>query len=482
MGIRRSNDPLTWGDLDGIILNETAPASNVAGVAANVAILVGRSQRGPSELTQLTSITMVHEMFGKDKTKGLNKVLKNKKFGSLKFIRAVAADAVKASKIFKATAVDIIKFEAKYTGVYGNNIKVVIEAGTVQGKKYTISDTNPDAVLKPEVYDNVLVAGIASANPFAKSMLVKVTVVATSAEPDNVAATSLAAGAEGTVGNTEYETAIAKAMVAGSGNLLFSDLYNSTINGYIKTHAAASNDKMVTVEGDPDDEWDDVVTKAANLRDTDGRVVLCFNPVITNIDDEEVEQPAAWWIASAFSQCAPHIDLAFHENSQYFAGAVRLKYALGDTEYTALNKAGVCALEFDPDIGHKVKSAVTTQILNTEKQTILRRRMTDFYQDSLAKFLKNYSNGVNSAEKRKLCKAGIVRFDDMLIDAKVLPGDSELSGGAKARLIDTDSLNTNDSIGEGFFKILIRRRIFSSMRYIVLSTEIGTGVVVVKEA
>lgn len=174
--------------------------------------------------------------------------------------------------------------------------------------------------------------------------------------------------------------------------------------------------------------------------------------------------------------------MAFGENSQFFAGVIRLVHALSPTEYKLLNKAGICSLEYDPDIGHKVKSAVVTQILNTEKQTILRRRMTDYLQDSLARFLKNYSNGVNSAAKRKMCKAGIVRFDDMLIQNGVLPGDSEMTDGAKARLIDTESQNTNESIGQGFFKIVYRRRIFSSMRYIVLSTEIGTGVVVVQEA
>lgn len=486
MGVIRSNDPLTWGDVDGIILNETAPASNVAGVAANVAILVGQSQRGPAELKLLTGLDMVHAVFGKDKTKGLNKVLKNKAFGALKFIRVVAANAAVASVVFdSAGAVDTIKFEALGAGLYGNNLKVTIENGTVDGKKYTITDLNPGTTLLPEVYDNVKILDASLVNPFAKSKLIKATVMATAAEPANSAITALAGGSDGVVADTDYEAAIAKAEVAGAGNLLFLDEYNATRRTYLKTHAALASDKMVCSEESLAGDYDDVLASVVNSRDTDGRIIYAFNPAITIVDGDEVEQPAAWWIASAFTQCPAHIDLAYGENAKYMAGIVRLKYNLSPTQYKALNKAGVCSLEFDPDLGHKVKSAVTTQILNTEKKTILRRRMTDFLQDSLAKYMKSYANGINSAAKRRDCKAGIMRFDDMLSaegPGQMLPNKKDMMGSGEPRLIDVDSQNTNDSIGEGYFKVVYKRRIFSSMRYIVLTTEIGTGVVVVTEA
>lgn len=489
MGIIRSNDPLTWGDVDGIILNETAPASNVAGVAANVALLVGQSQRGPSELKDITSLTMAQETYGKDKTKGLNKVLKNKTFGALKFIRVVAGNAAKATRTFNDGAVEdpvsIIKFDAKDAGSYGNNLKVKIEAGSIQGKKYTITDSNPETVLNPEVYDNILIAAAYAENPFAKSKLATVTILSQASEPANAAEVSMAGGSDGVVADTDYENAIAKALVAGAGNVIFLDEYNATRNQYLKIHVAEARDKMVIVTGKSDDDSSDAIADVQNFRDTDGRIIYAFNDVITTVDGQEVIQPAAWWIAAAFTQCPAHVDLAFGENSQFFAGVIRLVHSLSPTEYKLLNKAGICSLEYDPDVGHKVKSAVVTQILNTEKQTILRRRMTDFLQDSLAKYLKNYSNGVNSATKRKLCKAGIVRFDDKLSadgPGQVLPNEKDMVGGALHRLIDTESQNTNESIGEGFFKIVYKRRIFSSMRYIVLTTEIGPGVVIVSEA
>jgi hypothetical protein len=58
-----------------------------------------------------------------------------------------------------------------------------------------------------------------------------------------------------------------------------------------------------------------------------------------------------------------------------------------------------------------------------------------------------------------------------------VPKSSEVQGGA-ASIVDVKSLNTNDSIAQGYFKILYKRRIYSSMRYIVLQAEIGESVVV----
>lgn len=478
MGIIRSNDPLQWNQVDGIVINESAPAPNVAGVAANVAILVGTSQRGPQELKEITSMTMLKEVFGNDSSKGLNKVLKGKAFGRLKFIRVVPTGAAKATKTFKASLVDILTFTAKYKGAYGNSIKVKIEAGTTSGKKYTISDTSSGAVLLDEVYDNVLVASLAANNVFAASKLVDVTVAATSAEPDTAALTALTAGADGTVADTDYDDALVLAEVESAGNVLFLDSYNQVRNGYLKVHATLTNDKMVICCGAESDEASDAITAVANLRDTEGRIIYAFPYAYTMVDGVEVAQPLAYWMASTISQTNPKIDPAYVDNSKYLASVTRLNKSLSRADHVLLVQAGISAGEYDPDFGHKFKSGVVTQILNSEKVTILRRRMTDFLTDSVAKFLKNYQNAPNTETNRKMAKAAVESFDKRLEKDGILPSDSEMSDGAKAKIIDIATVNDNDSIAAGFFKILYRRRIYSSMRYIVLSAEIGQSVVV----
>lgn len=478
MGIFRTTDPTQWDDVDGIIINESAPAPNVAGVAANIGILVGQSERGLQALTEVGSIGEFLETFGNDKTKGMNTALKNKKFGRIRFIRVVSSTAVVASKTFSSSATVRLTFSAKQgAGAYGNNIQVKIEAGTSQGSKYTIKDTTVGSVMVQEVYDNVLITQIVANSTFAGSKLVSVVVNDSTAEPSVAAFTALAGGTDGTVADADYSTAIDIAAQEGAGNFLFLDAYNSTRNGYLKTHAAATQDKMVILAGAQSDTVAQAITDVANCRDVDGRIIYAFPWIQTSIDGVLTMTSPAPWLASILTQTAPSVDPAYAANSQYLAGVTGLAQSLSRAQYIQLKDAGICAFENDSDIGFKVKSGVVTQISDSSKVTILRRRMADFLTVSVAKYLKNFQNAVNSKENRTLVKAAMVRFVAQLQAEGILPKDTDVSGG-KASLIDTESQNTDSSIAQGYFKILWKQRIFSAMRYIVLSAQIGESVVV----
>lgn len=475
MGIFRTTDPTQFDDVDGIVIDESAPAPNIQGSPANIAILVGQFQRGPATIQEPGTIGQLQEVYGKSLYFG-NQALKNKKFGRLRVIRVIASDAVAAFKAFQSSATDRITFTAKYKGAYGNNIQVKIEAGSTSGKKYTIRDTNSGAVLPDEVYDNIAIASV-DVNTFAASLLVTATVNSAAAEPDNVAFTSLATGSDGTVANTDYQSAIAVAEVERAGNIMFLDSYNATRNGYLKTHAANTQDKMVIVAGQENDSVATAIADVANYRDSDGRIIYAYPWVETVLDGVLTYVSPASFYASLLSQIAPNIDPAYTQNTQYLSGITNLKLQLTRTNYINLKDAGISAFEDDQDIGFVVKSGIVTQIANSSKQTVLRRRMADYLTDSIGRFLKNYQGAPNSKEKRREVKGSILAFDNQQITDKILPDDSEVTGG-KARLIDTESLNTNTSVGLGFMKVKYKRRIFSSMRYIVLVAEIGETVVV----
>lgn len=476
MGIYRTNNPTEFDDVDGIIIDESAPSPDISGVAANIAILVGQFERGPHSMEEPGSIGAFHELFGKSSFSG-NLALKNKKFGRLRIIRVEATGALKAAKTFQsAGAVDIITFTAKYKGAYGNSIKVTIENGSSSGKKYTIEDTSANAVLPKEVYDNLAITDIDSST-FANSNLVDVTVVATSAEPANAAATALAAGADGTAGDADYEAAIAKAAVEAAGNVLFLDSYNATRNGYLELHAAETQDKMVILCGAEGDSVATAITDVANYRDNDGRIIYAYPWVQTTIDGQSVYQNPASWVASIISQTAPNIDPAYAANVQYTVGMTGLKLQLTRANYINLKDAGIAAFEFDSDLGFKLKSGVVTQIADSSKIMILRRRMADYLTASVAKFLKNYQNAPNTKANRTAVKAAMLAFIEQQEQEGILPRDSEVVSGL-AKLVDTESLNTDNTIAAGFFKILWKQRIFSSMRFIVIQAEIGESVVV----
>lgn len=476
MGIYRSTNPLDWDDVDGIIINESAPPPSVGGVAANIAICVGQFERGPVNTpTAIGSLGELYEIFGNAIAFSGQISLQNKKFGALKVVRAMAAAAVAGSKAFQSSATDRVTFSAKYLGAYGNSITVKIEAGTTSGKKYTIHDGNAGAVWPDEVYDNIAIADVVAT--FAVSKLVSAALNSSAAEPSNAAATALASGAEGSIADTDYLTAITAQEVEALGNVLFLDSYSATRNGYLKTSMANTTDRMAVLCGSAADSVATAVAAVASYRDTDGRLIYAFPYVYTSIGGVSTKVNPCSFYASLLSQIAPQIDPAWAGNTQYLSGISSLELNLTRANYASLVAAGISAFEMDADIGMKVKSGVVTQILSSSKVMIFRRRMADFLTYSIAKFLKNYQNAVNSQENRDFSVAAIADFNRRLERDGMVPKDKEVKTG-KASIVDGNSLNTDNSIALGYFKILYKRRIYSSMRFIVLQAEIGESVVV----
>jgi hypothetical protein len=485
MGVYDSSNPSDWAALDGIYIDETSPPPSVTGVPTSVAILVGQFERGSGALQSVGSTGELYELYGNNLNYSGNVALQNKQFGLLNVVRVIASqtdDVAVAASItlaYSTGPVSIIEFTALWEGAYGNNITVAVAAGSVSGSKYTIHDGNPNAVFPDEVYDNVVITSInVGHNPFANSNLVAATVIATSHEPSAASATAMSGGSDGTIESADYQAAIAETQVAGAGNILFLDVYSTTYNGYLKTSMAAANDKMaVLANASNSASASAVITDVATYRDAVGRMIYAFPGVYTTIAGISTLVSPAPFYASLLSQIAPQIDPAYAANTQFLQGIESLAVTLQRSDYINLAAAGISAFEIDPDVGPKVKSGVVTQIANSSLIMVFRRRMTDYIIQSLAKYLVNYQNAVNSQDNRTTVGASITAFNSLLESGGQVPKDSEVQSG-KASLIDTQSLNTDGSVGAGYFKILYKRRIYSSMRFIVLQAEIGETVVV----
>lgn len=603
----RTNDPTQFDDIDGIIIDETAPPPSVQGVPSNIVCLVGQFQRGTDKLQQVGSIGDFQAKFGKSAFSG-NQEIKNKRFGSLRIIRVIASDAVKAdftfndgaggptAEVFTILAIadvsgslsgkflnfetisstgvktkrylwmdngssvdpapsgrtghtvvysnddtantisgliqvvldaltdlasvdtpptttntmanpgdvddavdvdtgftvtasiqgdgsDLLKITALDKGAYGNNITVKIEdASSGPGKKYTVTDTNTDAVIEAEVLDGVAIVGKTQAqidSIFAGSRLIRADLVGTPvAEPVNNTE-NLASGSDGTVTDTDYEDAMNLELASpGSCNAVWLDEYNVARRSSLLIAVSAQQDKMGILAGDDENQTvSQVITDVALNRDTDGRMIYTYPYANTRINAVLTPTNPGSWMASIISQTSPHIDPAFAGNAGFLVGIASLTKTLTRSDYISLKDAGVSTLENDPDLGIKYRMGITTQILNSSKVTILRRRMADFLTNSLGRFLKNFQNAPNTRSNRNDVTGQMLAFDEGLIRDGILPSDDEVQNG-KARVIDSESLNTNTGIGLGFFKILYKRRIFSAMRFIVLQAEIGETVVV----
>lgn len=471
----RTNNPLEYAEVDGIVIDERSPSPNIKGVGTGVALLIGQFQRGGHEITSVSSSKDLFKKFGKSNYLG-NTQLKNKKFSNLKVLRVEPTGALKAS----LTCDGKIKFEAKSKGAYGNKISVTIEAGSESGKKYTIKDTNTGAseFFPDEVYDNVAITDISK---MLESVLVDVTVIDDDAEPANQVATVLAGGSDGAIVDADYEAAIEKAAVENSCNILFLDEYNASRNQTMKNHAGETDDKIVIISHAKDATLENIVADLKLTRNAMGRVIYAINWIPTTIDGVEVVTSPASWYASILSQTGPYVDPAYAGNVAIMWGANGVYNKTWKREdFKAIMEAGGSAFEYDLDYGGtgvKPRSGVVNQVADSSRLTVVRRRMTDYLINSFAKFLKLYQNDVNSKDKRDQIKSAYVAWDKAQIKDGILPSEKDVKEG-KVLLLDLESENDNESIAEGKVYILFKRRIFSSMRFIVLKAEIGESVIV----
>ena len=470
MTVFRTNNPQEYAQVDGIVIDERAPDPSIRGVSTGVAILVGQFNKGEANrLIEPGSFDKIKDIFGTG-TSGYRALL-GKTFSRLKIVRVEASTAaVAASKVFGE-----ITLTAKEAGPGGNSITVTIANGSTSGKLYTISQGDVT-----ETYDNIALAGVEAA--FSDSALVDAVVAdASGSEPTNTTgAENLTGGADETVDDADYEDAIAAASAEGAGNILFCDFYSETINGYLKAHAAETQDKIVICGGSENQTVAEAIAAADDLRDNDGRIIYAYNWLETTQDGAKVFVSPASYVASILSNTSAHIDPSFVDNSTFLYSVSDIKNQLTRSQFIQLLEGGVMAFQNDPDTGFGIKSGIVTQVRDSSKVTVIRRRMADWITNSIGRFLKNYQGAPNTQTNRVSVKNAILNWINTQETLGILPSDSEVQDG-RAKIVDVVSRNSDESIAEGKFIIDYRQRIYSSMRFIILIAEIGQSVTVTEE-
>ena len=472
MSIFRTNNPMQFAEVDGIVIDETAAEPSIRGVGTGLAILVGTFNKGPTnQMIEPGSQERIIETFGNDSS-GYDS-LRNKRFARLKIIRVAPTPGVKATLNLNngSSSTTALTLNAKNAGVSGNTISAIVEAGSNEGRKYTFKQGDTT-----EVYDDIVVSAI-DETTFAASALVDVVIVDITEELATVSETNLAGGVDEKITDDNYLASIKVAEAQNAGNILFLDVYNDVRNAALKVHAGITQDKDVILAGPEDETVAEVKERVESLRDTDGRLYYAFNWPETLIGSVPTFVSPASFLASLISQTPAHIDPAAARNSGLLYGITRLKQDLTRADYIQLHDAGVAAFEFDPDIGFKLKSGITTQIANPDKTTIVRRRMADYLTNSIGRYLKLYQNDINSLAGRTAVKAAIMDFIQRQVELGILPGDNEVEGG-RASIVDTEVLNSNESIAREEFFISYKQRIYSAMRYIVLKAQVGKNIVI----
>lgn len=141
-------------------------------------------------------------------------------------------------------------------------------------------------------------------------------------------------------------------------------------------------------------------------------------------------------------------------------------------DYTALKKAGICALRIDN--GTPVFQSGVTSVDPTASPSLVninRRRMADYIEDSLARFAKKYGKKVNTSARRKAFAGQARSFLSGLL-SKNQPDAQRIAGYT----VDEKSGNTPDTIAAGMYRLIVNVRTLSTMDVIVLQVTAGTTV------
>ncbi len=141
-------------------------------------------------------------------------------------------------------------------------------------------------------------------------------------------------------------------------------------------------------------------------------------------------------------------------------------------DYIAFKAAGIAAPIIDEDTGPEYQSGVTSSLVSG-RETLARRKMADFIQDSMASLAKPFSKKLNRRSNRD---AVTVRFDSFL------SGLRSLNAPELQRIenfeIDDEQGNTGDRLALGIGTWLTTVRTLSSLDAIVIRTEVGPNAII----
>lgn len=187
------------------------------------------------------------------------------------------------------------------------------------------------------------------------------------------------------------------------------------------------------------------------------------------------------WLASVESILAPERNPAQSAAPVPTILAPVIAFARGTPKldisgYTQLRARGIVGLRFDKTAGPHFQSGVTTSLTSGEKN-INRRRMADFLQDAISARLVQLSKLPLTQQNK----------DDMVIEVGGFMVDLQSPDNPSAQriddfLIDDVSGNTVETAKKNIHVIITKVKLIPTGDFIVLQTDIGTGVVITQAA
>lgn len=514
-GIIYTQNPAEYTQLDAVIIDERVPPAQIKGVLGNRLVVVGEFERGPVDVpTAIGSSSEFAKKFGGPGPNAAGAwylgylAMQGPLFPRGTYVLRVSnsTQATATKNFADSGATGVLQVDANSPGVWGNSLTVEIATATdaVSGHFNLIVRRNSVIV---ETWKNLNLASVAVGGQLiadGKSEYIIATKLAAGlGRPVNIVATALLTGSDGTFADIDYTGSpsdvrgIQVLYGVSYDNIRYvctADRNTSTVNAALYALAISGATKIALIGGLDADTPADAITDVASYRSD--RVGYCYphgQIVLSegNGGAGSLEPVSLTPFAAAILATIPPGFNPAGINGERVLAKLR---GLTNPNLTALDltdfrEQGIMGVSRTIESqSWRIRSGITTSLTNG-LANFSRRNMADYLQTSIARHLVGFANRIlNNASKLEV-KSAIGDFLDRQIAVGLLPGGSDLNDNRPEDTpalasyeIDIASGNSPQSEATGTFIVMLRVRIFATMDFIVLRTEIGENVEVFEEA
>lgn len=490
-----TTNPSEWTRLPGLYISERNPTAFIQGADLSTVAFAGRAVRGPLTPQEITSKARFLEVYGgRDYGDGGTLIgnvwaaLANKPFGTIVVRRVAAAAAGLATLNFLETATPVLKVDASSVGLWGVDIEAEVAAATdgdadhfnliITYRGETVTYQNLD--ISATGVDNLSVTVGDDIGRF-----VTLTKLA-DGRPDDAGPTPLAGGTEGVLAVTDYNSGMNDiAVYPGVAVCLVPEASAgsaATFNGNLVTLAATVADRIFLTWSQIHSQSvaTEVTNIGAQITTRSDRIVWCYNSAYTIDPDTgtEFQQGPHVWMASILSQNDVDVHPGAADTRVQTAGVKRLtNTSLSRPDLITARDSGISTLERVSDRRNRssmfiFRDAITTD-LTSGKTEITRRRMADFLQLSASDRLRAFVKAKGTRVNRAMMAAEISTFSQGLMDDERIVENFS---------VEQEAVNTKAKRAQGQEKLLWSVELIKHMLYVVLETDIGTGVTIERSA
>lgn len=479
--------------LPDLYIAELSPPRRVAGIGTGVVAVIGEFQKGPvDDATTVGSLAQLIDTFGGPGPDANGNVYKgytalmNKGWQDLRVVRVSNSGQATATVTLissDASPNNLIRIDAKYKGYYGNSIKVDVAAATVSGRKITITNERG----QKEVYDNVDISTSQKLTDLVTKINKQGNVVATGLQTGTLKVQSytLTGGLDGTfalgdyTGSTSQERGLRTIERVEDVNLVFiAEMGPCTTNEQIQTinvalddHCTLLQNRMAITCGLADDPMD---TAKENVGISASDRLIYVYPYLKTYDADtnEVKEVAPnSFVAAKIASLSPHVS----PSNKELGGVIGVVKQLTRAELVDLTNYGIMPIAYVQGGGFRIKNGRTTEVIDTARWQVFRRRMTDYIQIALARSLFWAVSEPHTKELRRNIRQAIV---DFLAELESLGMIGDPNGQLPAYNVICDASNNPPAVvASGKLYCDVRVRLIAAADFIIIRTEIGEGVV-----